>query len=271
MYVLKTAKMRLLRVFLLVNLVLVSTFFQIASAKETNLIALFGDSITIGENSSFPFALRPMRGFGRLGNDGNFPALPGSDNLDTVLDTENRESIVMNWGRGGSNSGLQPFNGAERISRELQFIKDNYTADNYYILILYGTNDFGSGISESSTRFHTLLMIDRARAKGFTPVIGTLTPRIGGGNISSRNGQIKSAANTRNAPIVDHHQRFLQDGSGGFGLIDIEQFNGVTLRLHPNAEGYEVIARTWFDQYLKDEIAPNLITISPIISILLDD
>lgn len=115
-------------------------------------------------------------------------------------------------------------------------------------------------------------MIDRARSLGFTPVIGTLTPRIGGGNIPSRNSQIVAAANLRGVPVVDHYSRFIQDGAGGLNLIDIEVFNGVTLRLHPTSEGYDVIAQTWFDEYLEGQIQADAnVIVSPIISLLLDE
>ncbi len=246
---------------------------QAALAREVNLIALFGDSITIGENSSFPLALRPGRGSGRLGNDGEFPALPASDKLDSLMRQERRNSIVSNWGRGGSNTGNRPGNGAERIFRELQITLNTHPADNYYVLIMYGTNDFGSGLSPSDTEFNTKLMIDRARSAGFVPVIGTITPRIDR-NVTPYNSRIVAAAQSRQAPIVDHYARFVQDGNGGLSLLDVEVFNGRTLRLHPTSEGYDVIARTWFDQFLKDAIEPErsgASSLVPVITLLLDE
>jgi len=235
-------------------------------ASQINVIALFGDSITVGENNSFPFALRPGRGNGRLANDGGSPALPPSDKLDTLLIDERRISSVVNWGRGGSSSS----NGAGRISADLGTTRSAYSADNYYVLIMYGTNDFNVGLSESDTAFNTRLMIDRARSAGFIPVIGTLTPRIDR-NLSSLNGRIVAAANSRGVPIVDHFSRFNQDGNNGLTLLDVENLFGRVLRLHPTSEGYDVIARTWFDQFLKDAIEPEPVAIAPIINLILDD
>ncbi len=237
-----------------------------AYASEVNVIALFGDSITVGENSSFPLALRPGRGNGRLANDGASPALPPSDKLDTLLINKRRTSSVVNWGRGGSSSS----NGAGRISADLGATRSAYSADNYYVLIMYGTNDFNAGLSESDTAFNTRLMIDRARSAGFIPVIGTLTPRIDR-NLSSLNGQIVATANSRGAPVVDHFSRFNQDGNNGLTLLDVENIFGGVLRLHPTSEGYDVIARTWFDQFLEDAIDPKPGAIAPIINLILDD
>ena len=233
-------------------------------SNETNVIALFGDSITVGENDSFPWPLRPFTSNGRIGNDGFFPALPPSDFLDTILIDESRQSTVANWGIGGSTTG----SGAIRITGSLAVTRSNFPADNYYVLIMYGTNDFAGGLSQSTTGFNTGLMIDRARAQGYIPVIGTLTPRIDR-DVSPYNQQIVAAANSRGVPVVDHFSRFWQFG---FDLLDVEIFNGSVVRLHPTATGYQVIARLWFDSFLVNAIEPvSPITISPIINLLLED
>jgi len=241
---------------------------QCAVATEINVIALFGDSITVGENNDFPLSQRPGNGGGRLANDGLSPILPPTNKLSDLLVEERRESSVVNWGIGGSGSN----SGASRISGNLATTQSAFPANNYYVLILYGTNDFSRGLSQSDTRFNTALMIDRARAQGFVPVIGTLTPRADR-NVSSYNTQIVAAANSRGAAVVDHYSRFLQDGNNGLSLLDTEFFGGQVLRLHPTSEGYDVIASTWFDQFLITAIAPepDRVDISPIISLVLSD
>ena len=233
-------------------------------SAETNVIALFGDSITVGENNAFPWPLRPFTANGRIANQGAFPPLPPSDGLDTLLIAQGRPSTVVNWGIGGSTTDT----GAARIFGNIGFTRATIPADNYYVLIMYGTNDFGGGLSESTTGFNTLLMIDRARAAGYIPVIGTLTPRIDR-DVTPYNQQIIAAANIRGVPVVDHFSRFWQFG---FDLLDVEVFNGSIVRLHPTAFGYTVIQQLWFDAFLANAIEPiGNIVISPILELLLDE
>jgi len=260
-----TALNRLIRT---VWLFLICLTANVSVANETNMIVLFGDSLTFGDNNNFNGPVSAGVGSGRTGNDGLSPPLPPSDKLDDLLDSEFRESTVINWGVGGTSTD----SGTSRILSNLNSSLSDHSADNRYILILYGTNDFNFGLSPSTTGFNIQLMIDRARSVGFTPIIGTLTPRSDR-NVSDYNAQIVANANARVAPIVDHYSRFLQDGNGGLDLLDLELFGGVSIRLHPTDEGYDVIAQTWFDLFLKNEIAemPRTSTVSPIIELLLDD
>ncbi len=243
---------------------------NISVANETNMIVLFGDSLTFGDNNNFNGPVSAGVGSGRVGNDGLSPPLPPSDKLDDLLKSELRESTVINWGVGGTSTEF----GASRILGNLNSSLGDHSADNRYILILYGTNDFNFGFSPSTTGFNIQLMIDRARSVGFTPIIGTLTPRSDR-DVSDYNAQVVANANFRGAPVVDHFTRFLQDGNGGLDLLDQEFFGGTPIRLHPTDEGYDVIAQTWFDQYLKNEIVatpPILkVIVAPIINLLLED
>ncbi len=241
---------------------------NVSVANETNMIVLFGDSLTFGDNNNFNGPVSAGVGSGRTGNDGLSPPLPPSDKLDDILDSEFRESIVINWGVGGTSTDSGTF----RILSDLNSSLSDHSADNHYIMILYGTNDFNFGLSPSTTGFNIQLMIDRARSIGFIPIIGTLTPRSDR-NVSDYNAQIVANANARSAPVVDHYTRFLQDGNGGLDLLDLEFFSGVPIQLHPTDEGYDVIAQTWFDQYLENEIVeiPPKIPLAPVIQLLLND
>jgi len=238
-----------------------------SSANEASMVVLFGDSITFGDNNNFNGPVSAGVGSGRVGNDGQMPPLPPSDKLDDQLSAEFRDSIVINWGVGGTSTD----SGTARILSNLSTSLNDHSADNRYVLILYGTNDFSFGLSPSTTGFNTMLMIDRARSLGYTPVVGTLLPRSDR-NVSTYNAQIVSNANARSAAVVDHNSRFLQDGNGGLDLLDLEFFGGNPIRLHPTDEGYDVIARTWIDQYLMNEIAATPPpTVAPIFMLLLDD
>ena len=207
---------------------------QAAPAKPT-VIALFGDSITVGYNMAYPSV--------DLGNGTTTHGRPTIE-LNSLLNDSRpkRSSIVSNWGDGGSNSE----DGTWRISRELEILNSQYSGANKFVLIIYGTNDAAFGISTSTTKFNIQVMIDNARSLGYEPIIGTLTP-VEGRDVTPRNGQIKSAASSRNAFLVDHFNRFINEPGGWRELIELD--NGV--RLHPNDEGYRVIAQTWFDSRLK--------------------
>ena len=144
-------------------------------------------------------------------------------------------------------------------------------------MILYGTNDFSFGIDPADTGAHTRIMIDIARANGFTPVVSPLLPRNPANagsevqNLTAYNSQITSAINDRGADSVDLYSRFINEPGGFQNLMDIENNDF----LHPSDRGYLVIAETWFDQFLDGRIAAeplaSNVTIAPVLFLLLDD
>ena len=124
-------------------------------------------------------------------------------------------------------------------------------------------------------------MITTARSSSlaFTPIIGAVTPRddrpdSGPSSIQALNSQIRAVANARNAPYVDHFTNFVNYPGGANTLLDQEQFGSGPIRLHPNDQGYLLLAETWFEQQLKNRIPVvemSRITLEPVISFLLDD
>jgi lysophospholipase L1-like esterase len=256
-----------------------------ASAKEPYqaVAVLFGDSITSGFNSNFLDA--------RFGNGTTTRGCPTiylnnilrkekartsqetcpTEALDSpILDQNNkvRNAVVANWGEGGSNTT----SGASRISSNLSETKNDLTAENYFVLIMYGSNDAAFGISSSVTGFNIRQMIIKARELDYEPIIGTLTPQSDI-DVSPYNTQIVNAANLQpSAFVVDHFARFVSQPGGWPTLLEEETFSGQTRRLHPNDQGYLVISETWFDKRLEDVIPGFFkINIAPIINLLLDD
>ena len=231
-----------------------SNYSANAEAVEPSIIALFGDSITVGYNQLYSNT--------DLGNGTTTHGRPTID-LNNLLNESKpkRSAVVANWGDGGTSSE----NGAWRISRELEIMNSQYSGSNKYVLILIGTNDSNFGISTSDTKFNIQMMIDDARTLGFEPIIGTLTP-VSNRNVQPRNTQIKSAAASRNAFLVDHYTRFINEPGSWTQLIELD--GGV--RLHPNDSGYLVIAQTWFEQRLQDVIPVSAIAIPGIIQLILD-
>ena len=261
--------------------------------SERTVIALFGDSITVGENLSLntrpiPAGATDHQGCPSVYLTGillNQRARPTnvncstSDKLAPIYDGNNevRNAIVANWGIGGSSSGR----GARRIRADLADTKAQLVGNNYIVLIMYGTNDRNFGISTVTSRDNISSMITTARSSslGFTPIIGAVTPRDdrtgpGPSGIRALNNQIRSIASQRNAPYVDHFTSFINFPGTFEGVLDQEQFSSGPIRLHPNDQGYLLIAETWFEQQLKNRIPvvsvgnPN---IAPIVSLLLDE
>lgn len=255
-----------------------------AAQNERSVIVLLGDSTTVGFNSNFGdrFANGTTeRGCPTIyltnillkqGPRSVSEDCPTTIYPSPILDANNeiRDVVVANWGIGGTSSEK----GVERISSNLQKTRRAFPASNYYVLIVYGTNDFGFDISASTTNFNIRMMIRKARQAGYIPVIGTITPRDDR-DVTPYNSEIKSAANRENAPIVDHFARFIRQPGGWRSILqqEIGVNSGRLVRFHPTDEGYLIIAETWFDQYLRNAIEPNdpSLNIAPILDILLND
>jgi len=257
---------------------------NLGAAEQQSVIVLFGDSITTGFNANFQDA--------RFGNGSTTRGCPTiylnnilrqeeprtaqqscpTESLNSpILDQNNRarSAIVANWGIGGSNTTT----GESRISINLSQTQSSLDADDYYVLIMYGTNDPAFGISSTTTGFNIRQMINKARALNYEPIIGTITPRDDI-DISPYNIQVVNAANAEGAFVVDHFSRFVNEPGGWQTLIDpeLDPDTGQFTRLHPNDQGYLVIAETWFEQRLKD-VVPLIPTLNivPILDILLND
>ncbi len=265
--------------------------------SERTVIALFGDSITVGENLNL--TNRPIPA-GSTSHDGcpsvylsglltNEPERLSDVNCPTEElsapiyngNNEVRNAIVANWGIGGSSTGF----GSRRLLNSLLDTKSQLAGNNYIVLIMYGTNDLNFGISSQTTAENIDAMISTARSSfvGFTPIIGAVTPRddrpsSGPSSIQSLNAQIRSVASMRNAPYVDHFANFVNFPGSFNAVLDQEQFGSQLVRLHPNDQGYLLIAEAWFEQQLKNLIPvvqiideEREVILSPIISFLLDD
>ncbi|GHA08648.1 hypothetical protein GCM10008090_18140 [Arenicella chitinivorans] len=254
----------------------------IAGDASRTVIALFGDSTTTGFNANFG---------DRYGNGTTTrgcptilltnlllraPQIEPPESCPTTIydspifdaNTQKRNVIVANWGIGGSTTE----SGISRISSNLAQTKTDHVGKAYITLIIYGTNDFNSGISTSTTRFNLRQMIQSARALGYTPVLGTLTPRDDR-DISPYNSAVNGAASDEGVAVVDHFTRFVNQSGGWRSILqqEVSTTTGKLVRFHPTDEGYMIIAETWFDQYLRSAIKPELSLITPILPLLLED
>lgn len=233
-----------------------------AAEVQPSVIALYGDSITVG----YHYQQYPVFS----GDEG----WPTTDLITLMAASPKRSAIVDNWGVGATSSST----GVNNMNSFLSQNTSKHSGKAYYVLIMYGTNDFNANISASTTGFNNGTMIDMARSLGYTPVVGTLTPRDDQlSQVQSRNSQIATYASIKNALLVDHYARFIND-PGGWPSLLVTEPSGITgqpIKLHPTEAGYLVIAQTWFDAALSSLIEPdpNATTniIAPIISYLLDE
>lgn len=221
--------------------------------QEPDVIMMFGDSITTGYPIINANTTNPIGS-----SEG-----PTVEKLKTLLEDSDRSASILNWGFGGSSSNQ----GLDRITENIISVQTSHSnAGAYYILIMYGTNDIGQGISSSTTGFNTRAMIDIARDRSFIPIIGSLTPRADR-DVTEHNNAIVTSAFIRNAKVVDFNSAF---NNYQPNFQELMTFEG-GLYLHPNQEGYDFIASLWFENALKNLIRANVLPLSPIYMLLLDD
>ncbi|GAA6137252.1 hypothetical protein NBRC116583_09990 [Arenicella sp. 4NH20-0111] len=256
--------------------------------SERSVVVLFGDSISVGFNADFRD--KDAKGSTDRGcptlyltnlllNQGDREAIePCSTTLydSPIFDANQRvrNAIVVNWGEGGTSTER----GLERIESHLNRSRNDYEGNRYIALIMYGTNDRNANLSSTTTGFNVRDMIIKAKQRGFTPVVANLTPRDDQ-NVVPYNTEIESRTKAENTAFVNLYDRFVNHSGGFEELIDQENasITNEVIRLHPNDNGYLIIAETWFDEQLKGLIptvaiaADNRIILTPVMSLLLDE
>jgi hypothetical protein len=119
------------------------------------------------------------------------------------------------------------------------------------LLLMEGSNDISRDISVESTRFNLREMARRAESSGMTVVHATVIPRIPQAKsdpdnlVNQRlNQNIRDLAFGRQRKLADNFEAFwaLPNRYATHYLIEVDDFVG-----HPNAQGYDLIARTFFD------------------------
>jgi lysophospholipase L1-like esterase len=191
----------------------------IGREMHPNLYMAFGDSITRG--------------------DGATPAQSYPSRLQQRLAAHFGGALVNNRGADATNT----FEALERFRRNFEGIAPAYT------LILYGTNDWHDPVCQDTPPCHTVnnlrTVVRGVKAGGSLPFIGTLipvNPALNGQGrndwIDAVNAQIKAMAREEGAFLVDLNQAFKNEPNL-VALFD----DGV----HPNAAGYDVMSRAWFE------------------------
>lgn len=186
----------------------------------------FGDSITRG-------VLELKRRNFRLETASNYPAL-----LQGKLQSLDPAWRVINRGVGGEETG----EGVRRLPLVLSIDKPGF------VLILEGTNDAHECRNGDVTTNNLQNMVRIAKGSKLIPVIGTIPPSF------------------RNNPCADDIIDYVNNNLRVFANVEhvvlAEIFNGMNRRelfgialdrdpLHPNEEGYRVMADIWFQAILQ--------------------
>ena len=171
------------------------------------VVAGIGDSITQG----YPY--RQTSGNGS--EDGGYQPF-----LDSLLGGSYR---VLNYGVGGETTLI----GVSRIDNVIR------AHPNSTILILEGFNDLAFGLSWSTTKSNLAIMIDKCRNAKITPIIGTLSPATRVSD-SNHNAGIRRIASGRGVKLADLWPALAPN----WGNLNVDN-------VHPNTEGYKVIAKVW--------------------------
>ena len=222
---------------LLVSLVAVLCTSGLALGEQF-IVSAFGDSITTG----YPYW---------TGTDGN-GCLPSScgggyrEPLQALLQSSGRNALVQNWGRRGDTTE----SGLARIDAVLTASKPRY------LLLMEGTNQLYWG-SAQTVRDNLGYMIDKAKARGVLPVLGTITPdpRYPEKNIPGLNSLLRDLAQEKKIALADQYAAVIDNWSN---LCSSDQ-------MHPNLEGYAIMGRVWAEAMQPD------IGLTPIYMLLLYD
>jgi lysophospholipase L1-like esterase len=193
-----------------------------AAAAQNRYIA-FGDSIT--------------EGFGDTKGLGGYPA-----RLQTLLAARGQVgAVVINAGLGGETTA----GGLTRINRVLASAATGDT-----LLLMEGTNDVNAKISPETTAFNLEQIAQKAANVGVSTVLATPIPREPAANTDGNNevtgilaGLIREDAFVHGRRLADPFEVFLHLTPDVFN----QDYLGGEDKLHPNAKGYDRLARVFAD------------------------
>jgi lysophospholipase L1-like esterase len=182
----------------------------------------FGDSIT--------------EGFGDTKNQGGYPA-----RLQALLASRGQSALVINAGLSGETTA----GGLTRLNRVLASAATGDT-----LLLMEGTNDVNAKISPETIAFNLDKMAQRAGSVGVLTVHATVIPREPAANTDGENeitavlaGFIREFAFVNQRKLADPFEVFLHETPNVFD----QDYLGGDDKLHPNAKGYDRLARVFAD------------------------
>jgi lysophospholipase L1-like esterase len=182
----------------------------------------FGDSITEG-----------------VGDDPARTAKGYPPRLQALLTQAGVDAVVDNRGVGGEKTP----EGLYRI--------DEVLVNGGILLLMEGSNDISREISVETTRFNLREMARRAESSAMTVVHATVIPRTPQAHVDADNKtnarlnqNIRDLAFGRGRKLTDNFEVFweIPNRYNTHYLIEADDFVG-----HPNAQGNDVMARTFFE------------------------
>jgi lysophospholipase L1-like esterase len=186
-------------------------------------VTAFGDSITLGVLGD----RRDGRGFT---TSNNYP-----NNLQLALRGLDPGWRVINRGLGGE------------LAREGRSRLPGVVARDRpgFVLIMEGTNDANAGDDPTFIVASLESMVDRAKANGSIPVLGTIPPNFRSPSfpqqiINVANGMIRESARARGVVLAEIFNGMNDRSLFGSPALGIED------PLHPNEQGYVRMASIWF-------------------------
>ena len=199
----------------------------LGSRARPNVYLAFGDSITWGDGSS---DLSGYRG-------------------------DLRADLRAYWGKAGRGDQRHPGT-QERRRRGAGSPVCLADCRPAYLLILYGTNDWNEPQCRDWFPCYTIdslrAIVHQARGAGAKPILGTIppvNPDYADRNASGRNAWVKrmndairAMAQQEQVAIAEVHGEFLKQPSLPPLFTDF---------MHPNNEGYRLIAKAFFDAITK--------------------
>jgi lysophospholipase L1-like esterase len=201
--------------------VAVPATLPVGGRNRLNVYLAFGDSITWGQGSS----------------DGNGYLSLLSSSLRTY------------WGKGDLVNDGAPGTKSDKGESRLGASLVTYRAA--YVLILYGTNDYNDAECRDAFPCYTIdalrSMVRQTQDARALPVLGTIPPvnplyeDKGASDrnawVKRMNDQVRSVAQQEKVPIADVYGDFMSQSSLSGLFSDF---------LHPNDEGYRVMAQSFF-------------------------
>ena len=210
-----------------------------ASAVVVNRFGAWGDSITLGSYDD------PV-------GSGN-PVGPYPGRLEEKLDTRYAPSEMFNKGVNSETTGML----LHRIVNEVSALAPNF------VLIMSGTNDVTRAIPPSKVASNLAIIIDGLkrlnREQGWSSYIwlATLIPRMDSLNKDTevQNEYIRSVAITKRVLLADQWAAFNAHPDWPSLMWD---------RVHPNGEGMQLLADTFYRRLLEQHSWVNEETVPPV-------
>ncbi|MFH1038025.1 MAG: GDSL-type esterase/lipase family protein, partial [PVC group bacterium] len=135
------------------------------------------------------------------------------------------------------------------------------------ILIMGGTNDVGWGVALSDTAYYLGQMIDRARAKGVEPILGTIIPRVDAIENYNRSTDLSTnyippLATEKNCALADPWQVYMAYWDTDYFWGDLYGYPYYWDGINPNgAEGNQEIANAWYAAFSNPTPSPTPATL----------